>query len=263
MTPAVLDLDRLRELAVRDQWRLDVLPWNQLALGALPESFRQAAADAFAQLQWGERTARKCAAVLAETLLPASARALCALQVEDEARHDAFFGRLIEKLGAPGRVRPSIERLMAGVEAAASPEAMVVGMQVLIEGVAHSLFTEAGRAFAALEADGEMEEPLRSMRRVVGDWMPSLLARDESRHIAFGLHFLAERIPELDRAGRAALEEQLGRWGEYVHVASSDPDVIDGAGVDGRALCDRLIADLNGRIAQIGLSTRIAPLAAS
>ncbi len=252
-------LERLCELAVRDQWRLEALDLSALDVSSLPLVFRQAGADAFAQLHWGERTALVAARRLCALLPEGPRRRFVELQVADELRHVAFFERLISQLGCEGRRRPSVEALMREVEEARSVEELVLGMQILIEGAAHSLFMEASRWVDAIPDD---EGPLRALRRVLGEWLP-LLARDESRHIAFGVHFLRERLPALTAAQLRSLEEKLVRWGDGVLAQARDPDLIEGVGLDGGALCDRLVEDLNLRIAQVGLSTRIARLEAA
>jgi hypothetical protein len=256
-------LERLCELAARDQWKLEELDWGALDVSALPEEFRQAAADGFAQLQWGERTALIAATRLLELLPEGPERAFIATQRTDEARHVAFFEQVIRLLGCEGRVRPSVRQLMLEVQEAETAETLVLGMQILIEGAAHSLVMEGGRLVGALGEGGEADGPLLALKRVVGEWMPRLLARDESRHIAFGLHFLRKRLPQLPPAARHALEEKVARWGEGVLEQARDPDLVYGIGVDGEAVCGRLIEDLNLRISQVGLETRIAPLKAA
>lgn len=261
--PSDPHLERLCELAARDQWKLEELDWGSLDLMTLPESFRQTAADGFAQLLWGERTAQLAASRLLELLPAGPARAFIVTQQTDEARHVAFFERLIHLLGCEGRTRPSVQRLMREVQEAETPEALMLGMQILIEGIAHSLFLEAARVVDAFGEVDELDRPLQALRTVIVDWMPRLLGRDESRHIAFGLHALRQRIPRLDRATRLRLEEKVALWGGMVLEQARDPDLVYGVGVDGDAVCERLIDDLNLRIGQIGLETRIAPLKAA
>ncbi len=256
-------LERLCELAARDQWKLEDLDWSALDVSALPEVFRQTAADGFAQLQWGERTAQLAAERLMGLLPEGAARTFVATQRTDEARHVAFFEQVIRLLGCEGRVRPSVQRLMREVQEAETPEELMLGMQILIEGAAHSLIMEGARLVGAFGEGGDFDRPLQSMKTVVGEWMPRLLARDESRHIAFGLHALRTRIPRLDRATRHRLEEKVAHWGERVLEQARDPDLVYGIGEDGDAVCARLIEDLNLRIAQVGLETRIAPLKAA
>jgi hypothetical protein len=259
-SPGPMDaLERLCELAVRDQWRLETLDFSALDVSSLPLPFRQAGADAFAQLHWGERTALVAARRLALLLPPGLERRLVELQINDELRHVRFFEQVILHLGCEGRRRPSVERLMLEVEEARSAEELVLGMQILIEGAAHSLFLEAARWVDALPDE---EGPLRALRQVLGEWLP-LLARDESRHIAFGVHFLRERLPALSAPRLRQVEEKLAHWAEGVLEQARDPDLIEGVGLDGNALCDRLVEDLNLRISQVGLSTRISKLRAA
>src|SRR5262245_11883467 len=98
-----LSLERLRELALRDQWSLDALDIGSLDVSSLPEPFRQAGADAFAQLHWGERTALLAARRLCELLPAGRERAFVQTQLQDEARHVAFFEQVIARLGCEGR----------------------------------------------------------------------------------------------------------------------------------------------------------------
>lgn len=253
--------ERLCELAARDQWRLDDLAWSQLDFSAVPLEYRQAAADALAQLHWGERTAHLAAQRLATMLDDGAARRFCLTQVDDEARHVAFFERLMRALGCEGQVRPSVYSLMAEVEKADTPELLLAGMQILIESTAHSLFVELTRV---LQWMGEQLDVLPDVRNamnlVIGEWMPKLLARDESRHIAFGLKWLGEKVPQLDSAARAKLEASALDWGSRVRNQAAAPDLLDGLGVAGRVIGDRLIDDLNLRFSQLGLQARLAPL---
>jgi hypothetical protein len=247
-------LDRLYELACRDQWTVAGLDWSALDLAVFPLPFRQAAADLFAQLEYGELAAMMAASRMMDRLPAGAARLVCATQVNDEARHVRFFANLIGRLGCAGRVRPSVRQLMAEVHEADTPEATMLGMQILIEGVAHSFFLEGARLFAELPALGP---PFDAVKTVIADWLPRLLGRDESRHIAFGLHFLRARLPALGARERAALERDVARWGEMVYEMASDPDVIDGVGVDGKRFGARCMSDLNLRLAQAGVETRI------
>lgn len=250
-------LDRLYEMACRDQWTVAGLDWSALDLMMFPLAFRQAAADLFAQLQYGELAAMMAASRMMDRLPAGAARLMCATQVNDEARHVRFFANLVGRLGCEGRVRPSVQALMAEVHEADTPEATMLGMQILIEGVAHSFFQEGARLFAELPALGP---PFDAVKTVITDWLPRLLGRDESRHIAFGLHFLRARLPELGASERAGLERKVERWGEMVYDMAVDPDVIDAVGVDGKRLGARCVDDLNLRLAQAGVETRIRPI---
>jgi hypothetical protein len=254
-------LDRLYELAARDQWTVSGLDWSAINFGALPLPIRLAAADLFAQLHHGELTAMRGAARMLDRLPSHDLRLVCATQVSDEARHARFFERLLASLECEARVRSSVRALMLEVDESDTLEGGMLGMQILIEGVAHSFFLEASRAFAGLSLDGALSGHLLTVRTVVCDWLPNLLARDESRHIALGLHYLRARLPELDRKARHALEESVQRWGEMILTMARGPVEIDAVGLDGLSVCQRCVADINLRLAQIGLASRIPAVA--
>jgi hypothetical protein len=247
-------LDRIYELAGRDQWTVAALDWSAVELSSCPLAIRQAAADVFAQIHYGELTALMTASRMMDRLPQGAARLVCASQINDEARHVRFFANLMGRLGCEGRLRPAVRALMNEVYEADTPEAMMLGMQILIEGVAHSFFHEGARMFS----DVRMEGPLfDAVRTVMVDWLPRLLGRDESRHIAFGIHYLRACLPGLGAERRAALERHVERWGEVVYDMASDPNIIDDAGVDGGRIGARCVADINLRLAQVGVETRI------
>ncbi|MCZ7685709.1 MAG: ferritin-like domain-containing protein [Sandaracinaceae bacterium] len=160
-------LERLYELAARDQWTVAGLDWSAIDLSLVPAPLRQTAADLFAQLHFGELTAMSAAARLMAHLDDPAARLVCATQINDEARHARFFANLIARLGCEGRVRPSTEAMMREVAEHETPEGTMLGMQLLIEGAAHSLFLEGARAMSALEGRSR-----RSSRRR-GPWCAS------------------------------------------------------------------------------------------
>jgi hypothetical protein len=248
---------RLYDVACRDQWTVAGLPWSRIELTALPLPIRQAAAEVFAQLHYGELTAMLSAARLLEQGPQGTFSLVCATQVNDEARHVRFFANLIGRLECTPAVRPSVRQLMGEVLAADSPELLMLGLTVMVEGVAHSLYQECARFFADFTVEGPLFD---AVRLVVVDWLPRLLARDESRHIALGLHYLKARLPELDGAQRARLERKVEHWGELLHAMADGSDIVASVGVDEPRLVARCLADVNLRLAQVGLSARVREL---
>jgi len=73
---------------------------------------------------------------------------------------------------------------------------------------------------------------------------------------------LRQRIPRLDPAARQKLEDRVALWGEALLEQMRDPDLVYGMGGDGEAVCGQLIEDLNLRLGQVGIETRLAPLKA-
>jgi hypothetical protein len=262
---------------LREQWALDDLAWSSIDFTGLPAAGRGAGASALAQILCGERTARAAASRLL-LFLADDARALGEIQVRDEQRHVAFFERVIARLGlhpdevesedVGGLVRPSVAALLADVRSAETPEALALGMHLVVEGAGHALFAATGRVFGLREdsmagahaRSGVDEAALQSVRAVAGDWMPRLLGRDEGRHIALGLAFLHQRLPRATLGEVARLEELVERWGDVIVGCARDPDVVRALGVDARSWCARIVDELNRRVSQVGLETRFPPL---
>jgi hypothetical protein len=247
-------LHRLCELSVKDQWRIGQLDWSGMDLSMYPSALRQAAADALVQIQLGEATAALVATRLRTRADPGAVQDLLAAQVMDEQRHVQFFSDLIFRLDCQGQPRDTVQALMAEVATAESTEQMLVGMHILIEGVAHSFFMGAAAIFEQVDDSGTLLAPIR---QVIVDWLPNLLARDENRHIALGVQLLRQQVPMLSPTARDRLESQVERWGGIVHEMAADPDVIEGTGLDGLGLSTQCVQDMNLRLAQVGLETRV------
>ena len=80
---------RLADHAERDQWKLADMDWDTIDFSAVPSFLRQAAADMFAQLHYGELVAMMGAARLVNEGPNFAARLFSSSQVNDEARHGA------------------------------------------------------------------------------------------------------------------------------------------------------------------------------
>lgn len=247
-------LERLYDLSIRDRWTVQELDWSGLDLQIIPEPLRRSIADVVAQLQYGEMTALLCANRVLPHLKTQSGQLYCATQISDEARHVRFFSNIMGRLGCEGKVRATIRQMMAEVYEAPTPAAMMVGMHIMIEGVAHSFFHSGVHLFDGIQDDNPL---IKSVKRVIVDWLPKLIARDESRHISFGMHYLKEAIPTLSRKERDDIEERIVKWGEDVYEMAIDPDAIEDIGLDGFKISKECIEDLNLRLGQIGLTTRI------
>ncbi len=248
----------LLALSARDEWAVHALPWGAVDFASIPQPVRAAIADMVAQLACGERAALLGATRFATALPAGLTRDMCIVQAKDEARHVQFFEALTRALGEPGQVRAMTDELVAEIAADPTPEGLMVGLQILVEGAAHAFFVDAPRAFAALEETPEVALLLEPLRRVATDWLPRRLAKDESRHVAFGMFYLAEHVPQLGRVARLALESKVERWGRVIARSAADPDVVSQTGLDGAFLCGRAVAHMNRRLAQVGLDARVA-----
>lgn len=144
------------------------------------------------QFAHGEQGAVVAAARLAEVLPSAEAKCFAASQVADEARHVEAFSRYVrEKMPAPYPIAEPLAAMLRDLLGDARWDLTALGLQIVLEGL----------AMAALRlANGTLhDELIREITR--------LAARDEARHIAFGIISLRERCPQLTAGERRERED--------------------------------------------------------
>jgi hypothetical protein len=128
-----------------------------------------------ATIFWGELAAWRISAELAAHLEPLEARMAATGQTHDEARHFYVMHDYLGQLGySPERLPHKAEALLQGVGRASNLAKKLMGMQLMIEPLALTLF-----------------HLLREAR--VEPVLCDLLAyyeRDEARHVALGVHYL-------------------------------------------------------------------------
>ena len=124
------------------------------------------------QFLHGEQGALLTTARLVETVPDVEAKVYAAAQVADEARHVEAYARYIdEKLGVSYPVNPGLEQLMRDLLAESRWDVVYLGMQVIVEGLALAATRVASTSFG--------DPVITSITRMV--------ARDEARHISFGI----------------------------------------------------------------------------
>lgn len=201
----------------------------------------------------GERAALIACERLRSATSDPSARACLVSQSEDEDRHVAAFSRYLETcIPAPYGTSPSLSTLLQDVLADRRWDVTVLGVQILVEGLALSAFRLAERTF---------HDDL--LRRIC-----LLVARDEARHVAIGLLSLRGIYSELSGFERREreelvldaielvnrrffLEEIWARLGiardEGIAFATTNPMMV----AYRQAMCSRMVANL----VDIGLAT--------
>ncbi|MCA1268680.1 ferritin-like domain-containing protein [Streptomyces rubiginosohelvolus] len=112
-------------------------------------------------------------------------------QVTDEARHVEAYARYCDLLGNSYTVNPSLKRMLDTVVSENRWDIVFLGMQIIVEGLALAAFRL---------------EHTRSFDPVIAQ-LTRLVARDEARHVAFGLLTLQEIYGELTSRERADREE--------------------------------------------------------
>jgi hypothetical protein len=114
-----------------------------------------------------------------------------AAQAADEARHVEAYTRYVELLGNCYPVNPALKRMLDTVTAESQWDIIFLGMQIIVEGLALAAFRF---------------EHTRSFDPVIAQ-LTQLVAKDEARHVAFGLLALREVYGELTAREKTEREE--------------------------------------------------------
>jgi hypothetical protein len=124
------------------------------------------------QFLHGEQGALLTTARLVETVPDLEAKTYAAAQVADEARHvEAYARYLDEKLGVTYPINPGLRTLLRDLLSESNWDIVYLGMQVVVEGLALAATRVASTGFG--------DPIITAITRMV--------ARDEARHISFGI----------------------------------------------------------------------------
>jgi P-aminobenzoate N-oxygenase AurF len=144
------------------------------------------------QFAHGEQGAVVASARLAEVLPSAEAKCFAASQVADEARHVEAFSRYVrEKMPQPYPIAEPLAAMLRDLLSDARWDMTALGLQIILEGLAMAALRLANSTLH--------DELIRDITR--------LAARDEARHIAFGIISLREHCPTLSAAERRERED--------------------------------------------------------
>jgi hypothetical protein len=134
------------------------------------------------QLLHGEQGALLVASQLVSCVPDTASKLYCASQTFDEARHVEALKLYLDRRGLRlNPVNKSISRLLSKILSDQRWDLKLIGMQIVIEGVALA-------AFANLRK--QSQDPL--LTQIV-----SYILKDESRHVRFGLEFLRGHLATL------------------------------------------------------------------
>ena len=148
------------------------------------------------QILHGEQGALSLSASLCQILWDPGAQEYAANQVREEARHVTAFSRYVSKrFGSPLPVGRTLGQLMNELVLAPEVYKKLIGMQMLIEGLAMG-------AFATLHA--RTRDPL--LRRVV-----QLVMTDEAFHHKFGRIWAQRTVPRLSAQEHEKVEDWAAR----------------------------------------------------
>jgi hypothetical protein len=143
------------------------------------------------QFLHGEQGALVATARLVETVPEIDDKFYAASQVADEARHVEAFSLYLARLGHGYPVNPALKAMLSSIVSDSRWDIIYLGMQVIVEGLALAVF-RLGQATGF--------DPI--IRQIT-----DLVARDEARHVAFGVLALQGLHDQLSSHERAEREE--------------------------------------------------------
>jgi hypothetical protein len=143
------------------------------------------------QFLHGEQGALLATARLVETVPDLDDKFYAAAQVADEARHVEAFSMYLDRLGHAYPINPALRSMLSNVVTEQRWDIIYLGMQVIVEGLALAVF----RLGQATSFDPVIRQ------------ITDLVARDEARHVAFGVLALQDLYDELSTRERAEREE--------------------------------------------------------
>lgn len=143
---------------------------------------KQALQGLFAVILWGELAAWKVSADLALHLEPLEAKMAATSQAHDEARHFYVMHDYLSLLGeVPRGLGPKTTRMLLGTLQADSLTKKLVGMQLMIEPLALTLFHLVRKA---------------NVEPILTD-LVTRYERDEARHVALGVLHLPRMLAKM------------------------------------------------------------------
>ncbi|REF26465.1 para-aminobenzoate N-oxygenase AurF [Xenorhabdus cabanillasii] len=144
------------------------------------------------QFLYGEQAALVGASALAMILSDSDQKLVCSTQVADEARHVLTFSRYVDRyIKEPYGMSAPLKSLLSDALNAFSWDMKVLGMQIIVEGLAEATFRLGAAMF---------HDPV--IRRIV-----DLVSIDESRHVTFGILLLRKHYQNISSSEKRIREE--------------------------------------------------------
>jgi hypothetical protein len=171
------------------------------------------------QFMHGEQGALLCTAKIVETVPWIDAKYYAATQVMDEARHVEVFAKYIRRLDKIYPPQPTLKSILKDIVETPYWQAKMVGMQVILEGLALGTFINVRAATGCA-----------LLRSLLG-----YVTKDEARHVAFGNLYLTTEVARMHPDERAAVEDFA--------CAATKKTVAMRRGMEGMAGFDQVLVD--------------------
>lgn len=210
------ELVNLYELAKTNQWNVttdidweqgiredsDILARSENVLGRSKffttlsketqrEVMANQAAFTLSQFMHGEQGALLCCGELVDNVPDVEGKLYAATQVMDEARHVEVFHKYLKRLDKSYPITDGLKNVLDAILTAKTWQQKCVGMQIMVESLAMGSFKNM-----LVTAEDKL------LKDIV-----ELTARDEARHVAFGIISLQHEIPSMQQDDRAELED--------------------------------------------------------
>ncbi len=213
--PTHEELETLYETAKKNQWNGSVaIDWSrpvgsegpvlntQVAFGGTNFFTRLTPAEQkeieikvsawrLSQFLHGEQGALVVCGQLVNSIPELDAKLYASTQVVDEGRHVEVFERYVKKLHKIYPVDPLLKAILDEILATNSWELKLVGMQMLVEGLAIAAFNVMSK---------QTSDPTLAT-------LLDYVMQDEGRHVNFGYFALRRAIPTMDSSKREHLED--------------------------------------------------------
>jgi hypothetical protein len=189
----------------------------------------------FSSILHGEQGALNLSASLCHVLLDQGAQEYAANQTREEARHVTAFAKYIKaRWGRPTECGAALKSLLIEIIEAPEVYKKIVGMQMLVEGLAMGAFANGYRY---------NRDPLA--RKLF-----QLVMTDEAFHHKFGKIWADRTVPQLTEAERNQVEDWTAHCAQKLLFDRGDPrqmaEIFGAVGLDP----ERVVADIVQRRAE-------------
>jgi len=207
---------------------------------------RLAAARAFSSFYYGEHGAKLISAQLTVIAPTNEAAKFLSTQTMDEARHMEVFEGILGFIDEIHPINPFLNAFLGDILRVKHFEDKLVGMNLLVEGLALSAFQMVVKNFKPGINCSEQGY------KAIGAPIERII-RDESRHVGFGVLMLPEMLSKLSRRRKIALRvRQLGWLALLYGSVKYHQKDLETIGLDYMKLLDDLITDHEQRVVECG-----------
>lgn len=193
-------VDTLYERAKKDQWNVsEQFNFKKKAKEEKPKPApqgeyamtreeREAIARIYSQLYYGERGAQIISSQMVGLVPHNEASKFLSTQSMDEARHVEIFEKMLMDFDRIYPMNPFLALLLSDMCSAPSWQEKIVGMNMLVEGLALTVFRTMVDTFEnhpKLKRDPDSKKVVEPLRYIL---------KDEARHVGFAMVYLPETL---------------------------------------------------------------------